>query len=237
VKFACPPISVNHQSAAFRISSGIGAKFARDVAQASRLGEQLQRANGRAGMLAGSFSVAAKVTSIPKFKFASTLKLRFDKIFDDFKPMVDYRLARRCASRRHGWIADLELPGEAGIGDLAAALNALAIGGDKALLERLHRRLRRQARNGDTQSAALADWLDLVRMQLAAEALQRMLDWLATQERIRELVMLARLRATARAAARRRRRPRREQDPVRTRRCSRAPNDVSSLPLCPEVAA
>jgi len=204
VKFACPPISVNHQSAAFRISSGIGAKFARDVAQASRLGEQLQRANGRAGMLAGSFSVAAKVTSIPKFKFASTLKLRFDKIFDDFKPMVDYRLARRCASRRHGWIADLELPGEAGIGDLAAAL---------------------------------ADWLDLVRMQLAAEALQRMLDWLATQERIRELVMLARLRATARAAARRRRRPRREQDPVRTRRCSRAPNDVSSLPLCPEVAA
>ena len=123
------------------------------------------------------------------------------------------------------------------IGDLAAALNALAVGGDQALLKRLHRRLRRQARNGDTQSAVLADWLDLVRMLLAAEALQRMLDWLAAQERVRELVMLARLRTAARSQHLRRRRPRCEQDPVRTRRCSRAPNDASSLAYYPEVAA
>ena len=217
MKFACPPISTNYQSAAFRISSGIGAKFAREVSQVSGVGKQLQRRVG-----------------------ADNLGFKFDRIakfFDDFKPMVDYRLARRCASRRHGWIADLELPGEAGIGDLAAALNALAVGGDQALLKRLHRRLRRQARNGDTQSAVLADWLDLVRMLLAAEALQRMLDWLAAQERVRELVMLARLRTAARSQHLRRRRPRCEQDPVRTRRCSRAPNDASSLAYYPEVAA
>jgi hypothetical protein len=217
-------------TAAFRISSGIGERLARDLVQASRLGETLRRVNGPAAMAAGSISAA---------KFAPALKLKLDgyaKFFDDFKPVADYRLARRCARRRHGWIADLELPGEAGIGDLAAALNALAVGGDQALLKRLHRRLRRQARNGDTQSAALADWLDLVRMLLADEEFQRMLDWLAAQERVLELAMLADLRTAARASARSWR-PRCEQDPVRTRRCSRAPNDVSSLPLCPEVAA
>jgi hypothetical protein len=230
MKFACPPISLNHQSAAFRISSGIGAKFAREAVQFSGVGAQLAR---EVSQVSGIGKQLQRIVGADNLGFKFD---RFAKFFDDFKPMVDYRLARRCASRRHGWIADLELPGEAGIGDLAEALNALAVGGDQALLKRLHRRLRRQARNGDTQSAALADWLDLVRMLLAAEALQRMLDWLAAQERVRELAMLAGLRTAARASARSRRRPRCEQDPVRTRRCSRAPSATSSLAYYPEVA-
>jgi hypothetical protein len=62
--------------------------------------------------------------------------------------------------------------------------------------------------------------------------LQRLMAWLA----VRQQEDLAEIRTEARAQ-RRRRPPRYELHPVRTRRCSRAPNDVSSLPLCPEVAA
>jgi hypothetical protein len=214
MKFACPPISVNHQSAAFRISSGIGAKFAREAVQFSGVGAQLAR---EVSQVSGIGKQLQRIVGADNLGFKFD---RFAKFFDDFKPMV----------------GDLELPGEAGIGDLAAALNALAVGGDQALLKRLHRRLQHQARNGDTQSAALADWLDLVRMLLAAEALQRMLDWLAAQQRVRELAMLAGLRTAVRASARSRRRPRCEQDPVRTRRCSRAPSATSSLAYYPKVA-
>jgi hypothetical protein len=77
------------------------------------------------------------------------------------------------------------------------------------------------------------NWVDALEFLGAAGLdLQRLMAWLAAQEQ----EDLAEVRAEARAQ-RRHRPPRYELHPVRTRRCSRAPNDVSSLPLCPEVAA
>jgi hypothetical protein len=64
---------------------------------------------------------------------------------------------------------------------------------------------------------------------------QQPLDAIHAQARLAELDALAKVRTQDRAQ-RHCRPSRHEHHPVRTRRCSRAPNDVSSLPLCPEVA-
>lgn len=216
--FARPPRWTNPQSGAFRISSAIGANLGRQAVQFSGIGKQFQQIVG-----AGNPRLRSRFDS-------------FAKILDGLQPsLFDYRRAQRRASRRHGWIADLELPGEAGIGDLTAALNALTVGGDQALLKRLHRRLRRQARNGDQQAAALADWLDLVRELLADEEFQRILRAIRAHVDVLKLIEFAEVRTAARTQ-RRRRSARHEHNPVRGRRCPRAPATSSVLP-CPEVAA
>jgi len=166
----------------------------------------------------------------------------FARVLNSLEPIRgDYEQAQRCARRRYGpLIAALEIPGEVGIVDLTSALTALAAA-DQARLAQLRRRLRAQARNGDTQAAALEGYLHLLLDLLQGEELRRMLleirALVHAQARGDELASLAVQRTDPRAAARLRRPLRGEQDPVRTRRCSRAPNDVSSLPLCPEVAA
>jgi hypothetical protein len=156
----------------------------------------------------------------------------FDKVLG--MPIFgNYERAQRCAGRRYGLIANLDPPGEASIVHLTTAFTAFAAG-DHGRLDRLHRRLRAQARNGDTQSAILADWLDVVLDLLAAEEMQRLLAALRAQVRVDELAELAQVRTEARAQ--RRRSPRHEHNPVRGQRCPHAPPATSSLPY-PEVAA
>lgn len=150
--------------------------------------------------------------------------------------MLNYNQAQQRAGRRYGpVISALEIPGEVGIGDLTAAFTALAAG-NHAQLTRLRRRLRTQARRGDQQAAALEEYLALLLELLHDEELRRVLLEIRASVRVLELAILADLRTSARASARRRRPPRCEQDPVRSRRCSRAPNDASSQSY-PEVAA
>jgi hypothetical protein len=146
----------------------------------------------------------------------------------------NYERAQRCAGRRYGLIANLDPPGEASIVHLTAAFGALAAG-DHARLARLHRRLRAQGRNGDTQSEVLAHWLDLVLDLLAADEVQRMLAAVRAQIRVDALTDLAKARTAARAQ-RRRRPPRHAHDPVRGRRCPHAPPATSAMHRS-EVAA
>jgi hypothetical protein len=210
--------------AAFRIGSDIGAKFAREAVQASRLGAALRRVNAQASTIA-----AANLRL--RFKVDGFAKILSHPVFANYE-QAQGRARRRCGPA----VAALEIPGEVGIVDLTAAFTALAAG-DQARLARLRRRLRAQARNGNTQAAALVEYLDLLLERLDDRALLTFRALVRALVRVQEPAMLERLRTVTRASARRRRRPRCEQDPVRTRRCSRAPNDVSSLPLCPEVAA
>jgi hypothetical protein len=81
------------------------------------------------------------------------------------------------------------------------------------------------------------NWVDALELaEMAGIGLQLLLLMINAVARVGELAWLADQRIEARAQ-RHRRPPRHELHPVRTRRCSRAPNDASSLPLCPEVAA
>jgi hypothetical protein len=193
-----------------------GKRFDCPPLQTNHVGAQLARQFGQA--MVGRFNfktpVYTRILSMPIFG--------------------NYERAQRRAGRRYGLIANLDPPGEASIVHLTAAFGSLAAG-DHARLERLHRRLRAQGRNGDTQSAILADWLDLVLDLLAAEEIQRHLTTIRAQVRVDELASLAQVRTAARAQ-RRRRPPRHEHNPVRGCRCPHAPPATSAVPY-PEVAA
>jgi hypothetical protein len=213
-------------SAACTIASDIGAqfadKFAREAVQANRLGEALRQVSTQA-------SAIAAVNLGLRSKVGGLAKILNHPVF------ANYEQAQRRAGRRYGpTIAALEIPGEVGIVDLTAAFTALAAG-NQAQLAQLRRHLRAQARRGDTQAAALENYLQLLLELLHDEELQRLLLAVRAQVRVLELAILADLRTSARASARRCR-PRCEQDPVRTRRCSRAPSATSSLAYYPEVA-
>ncbi len=145
--------------------------------------------------------------------------------------LLDYEAAQRRAGRRHGFLAGLAPPGEAGIGDLTAAFTALAAG-DQARLARLHRRLRRQARRGDTQAAAMATFIDVLLELIAAEALGRLLLLLRALQRVAKRRIL---HALGRSLARTRSSPP-WQDPVLAGHCPNGP-PVSAAVSCPEVAA
>jgi hypothetical protein len=81
------------------------------------------------------------------------------------------------------------------------------------------------------------DWMAAIEAAKTGSDLQRLMVWIHAMTRVKcRADELAEARTEARAQ-RRHCPPRPSQHPVRTRRCSRAPNDVSSLPLCPGVAA
>jgi hypothetical protein len=179
------------------------------------LGEQVARQFGRA--MVGKFH----------FKAPAFTRILGMPIFGN------YERAQRRASRRYGLISRLDPPGDASIVQLTAAFTALAAG-DSSRLGRLHRRLRAQGRNGDHQSAVLADWLDVVLDLLAAEELQRHLLAIRAHVRVDELAALARVRTEARAQ-RRQTHLRLGLDISRLPRCPHAPPATSAM-SCPEVA-